>query len=75
MDPPTRRIWAIHGGVWRRQVEAGKRVQVGDLLGKVSSLTGETLQVAISPLKGVVSFLRTSLSVSEGDTLLWVTEV
>jgi uncharacterized protein len=75
IDPPTRRVWATHGGVWRRRVEAGQRVQEGELLGSVSSLFGETLQAATSPLKGSVSFLRTSLSVNQGDTLLWVTEI
>jgi hypothetical protein len=74
VDPPTRRVWATHGGVWRRRVEAGQRVREGEHLGTVSNLLGETLQVATSPLKGAVSFLRTSLSVNQGDTLLWVTE-
>jgi predicted deacylase len=74
IDPPTRRVWAKNGGVWRRRVEAGQRVSEGELLGTVSNLLGETQQVAASPLRGVVSFLRTSVSVNEGDTLLWVTE-
>jgi len=74
VDPPTRRVWAKSGGVWRRRVEAGQRVAEGELLGTVSSLLGETQQVATSPLRGVISFLRTSVSVNEGDTLLWITE-
>ena len=74
VDPPTRRVWAKNGGLWRRRVEAGQRVKEGELLGTVSDLHGETLQVAIAPLKGVVSFIRVHYSVNEGDTLCWVTE-
>jgi predicted deacylase len=74
VDPPTRRVWAESGGIWRRRVEAGQRVAEGELLGTVSSPLGEARQVATSPLSGFVSFLRISVSVNEGDTLLWVTE-
>ncbi|MCK4702465.1 succinylglutamate desuccinylase, partial [Candidatus Bathyarchaeota archaeon] len=65
---------AKSGGLWRRKVEAGQRVKEGELLGIVSDLHGEPLQVATAPLKGVVSFLRVHYSVNEGDTLCWVTE-
>ena len=75
VDPPSKRVYALHGGIWRMNVEVGQKVQKGERLGVVSSLIGEELQDAISPLKGVVSFLRTSLSVNEGDTLFYVTEV
>ncbi|MCK4399537.1 succinylglutamate desuccinylase/aspartoacylase family protein, partial [Candidatus Bathyarchaeota archaeon] len=74
VDPPTQRVHAKSGGLWRRKVEAGQRVKEGELLGIVSDLHGETLQVATAPLKGVVSFLRVHYSVNEGDTLCWVTE-
>ncbi len=74
VDPPSRRVYAGSGGLWRRKVEAGQRVKEGQLLGIVSDLHGETLQGATAPLKGVVSFLRVHYSVNEGDTLFWVTE-
>jgi predicted deacylase len=74
VDPPSRRVHAGCGGLWRRKVEAGQRVKEGQLLGVVSDLHGGTLQVATAPLTGVVSFLRVHYSVNEGDTLCWVTE-
>ncbi len=74
LDPPSRRVWAKRGGLWRRRVEAGHRVEAGQLLGVVSDLHGETLQAATAPLTGTVSFLRVHYSVNEGDTLCWVTE-
>jgi len=74
VDPPTQRVHAKSGGLWRRKVEAGQRVKEEQLLGTVSDLHGETLQVATAPLEGVVSFLRVHYSVNEGDTLCWVTE-
>ena len=74
VDPPTQRVYARSGGLWRRKVEAGQRVKEGELLGTVSDLHGEPLQVATAPLKGVVSFLRVHYSVNEGDTLCRVTE-
>ena len=75
VDPPTERVYAHHGGIWRMNVKAGQKVYKGENLGNVSSLTGDKLQGAVSPLKGVISFLRTSLSVNEGDTLFYVTEI
>lgn len=74
VDPPSRRVWAKSGGLWRRRVEAGQRVEEGQLLGVVSDLHGGTIQTATAPLQGVVSFLRTHYGVNEGDTLCWVTE-
>jgi hypothetical protein len=74
VDPPSQRLWARSGGLWRRKVDVGQRVKEGQLLGTVSDLHGETLQVATAPLTGVVNFLRVHYSVNEGDTLCWVTE-
>jgi predicted deacylase len=72
LDPPKKRIWAKKGGVWRRKVEAGQRVEKEMVLGTVCNLLGETQQVVQAPFDGVVSFLRTHYSVNIGDTLLWV---
>jgi uncharacterized protein len=72
VNPPSQRIGAEKGGVWRRNVDAGQRVKKGENLGIVSNLLGETLQTVVAPHDGVVSFLRVHYSVSSGDTLLWV---
>lgn len=72
VDPPSQRLWATMGGVWRRQVEAGQRVSEGEELGMVCNLLGERLQTAVAPFDGVVSFLRVHYSVNSGDTLLLV---
>lgn len=72
VDPPSQRVWAEKGGVWRRKVEAGQRVKKGEELGTVCNLLGETIQTAYAPFDGVVSFLRVHYSVNSGDSLLWV---
>lgn len=74
LDPPSRRIWAEKGGVWRRKVEAGQRVKEGQELGIVSNLLGETIQTVYAPFEGVISFLRVHYSVNCGDSLLWVAQ-
>ncbi len=72
VDPPSQRIWAKHGGVWRRRIEAGQRVKKGEELGTVCNLIGETIQTATAPMDGVVSFLRVHYSVNSGDSLCWI---
>jgi predicted deacylase len=74
IDPPSVRLWAKKGGVWRSRVEVGQRVTKGDVVGTVCNLLGETLQSAEAPLDGVVSFLRVHYSVNAGDTLLLVAD-
>jgi predicted deacylase len=75
VNPKTRRIWAKTGGIWRKNIESGQRVEKGDLVGRISDLTGRTKQTINAPFSGVISFLRIHYSVNEGDTLLWLTEV
>ena len=75
IDPPSQRLWAEKGEVWRRKVDAGQRVRDGESLGTVCNLLGETLQNVTAPFDGVVSFLRVHYSVNSGDTLLWVAKV
>ena len=75
VNPPSQRIWAEKGGVWRRRVEAGQRVKKGDNMGTVCNLLGEPIQTAIAPHNGVVSFLRVHYSVNSGDTLLWLAKI
>jgi predicted deacylase len=75
VDPPTERVWARHGGLWRRKVEAGQRVSDGELLGTVTGLHGEILQAVKAPFNGLVGFLRVHYSVNEGDTLCLITEI
>ena len=72
IGPPSERLWAKKGGVWRRQVEAGQRVEKGASVGVVCNLLGEVIQVIYAPTDGIVSFLRVHYSVNAGDTLLWV---
>lgn len=74
VDPPSQRVWAEKGGVWRRKVEAGQRVNKGEELGTVCNLLGETIQTAYAPFDGVVSFLRVHYSVNSGDSLFWVAQ-
>jgi len=74
IDPPSERLWATKGGVWRRRVEAGQRVEKGASVGVVCNLLGEVIQDVYAPTDGVVSFLRVHYSVNAGDTLLWVAE-
>jgi predicted deacylase len=75
LDPKTVRLWAKKGGAWRHRLKVGQRVTEGQELGKITSLTGETLQVVTASKTGVVSFLRTHYSVNQGDTLLWIAQV
>jgi len=75
VDPESRRIYAVKGGVWRKFVDIGGKVEEGQLLGTIYSLVGDHLQAVKAPYDGTVTFLRTHFSVSEGDTLLWLTRV
>lgn len=75
INPPSQRIWARKGGVWRKNVEAGQSVKKGETLGTVCNLLGETIQTAVAPYDGVVSFLRVHYSVNSGDSLLWIAKV
>jgi uncharacterized protein len=75
VDPESRRLYASHGGAWRKLVDIGAKVKEDQLLGGVYSLVGENLQEVHAPYDGTVTFLRTHFSVNEGDTLLWLTRV
>lgn len=75
LDPEFRCLSAVHGGAWRKLVDAGSKVKEGQLLGTVYSLVGEKLQEVHAPYDGTVTFLRTHFSVNEGDTLLLLTRV
>jgi predicted deacylase len=75
VDPESCRLYAKHGGAWRKLVDIGGKVKDGQLLGNVYSLIGENLQDVKAPYDGTVTFLRTHFSVNEGDTLLWLTRV
>ena len=75
IDPESRRLYALHGGAWRKLVDVGDKVKEGQLLGTVYSLIGECLQEVRAPYDGTITFLRTHFSVNQGDTLLWLTRV
>ena len=75
VDPPSQRVWALKGGIWRRRVETDQHVKKGDNLGSVCDLLGNCNQIVSAPFDGVVSFLRIHYSVNSGDTLLWLAKV
>jgi hypothetical protein len=75
VNPEQVRLQAKHGGIWRQKVDAGQRVEEGEVLGEVVDLFGETLQVVNSPFDGVANNSRTSHVVNTGDTLLSVIKV
>jgi predicted deacylase len=75
IDPPSQRVWAENGGVWRKNIQAGQHVKEGEKLGVICNLLGETIQTAYAPFDGVVSFLRVHYSVSSGDSICWIAKV
>jgi uncharacterized protein len=75
VNPESRRLYAAHGGAWRKLVDIGVKVKEGQLLGSIYSLIGENLQEVRAPYDGTVTFLRTHFSVNEGDTLLWIMRI
>lgn len=58
------------GGWWDPAVNAGARVERGDLLGTVSNLYGDELERVESPAAGVPLFLTSSPAVAEDGLLL-----
>jgi len=75
VDPTQERLYAKWGGIWRQKVEAGQRVEKGDVLGEVVNLFGETLQTVRAPFDGVANNSRTSHIANSGDTLIYVVKV
>lgn len=62
-------------GFFEPAVKLGDRVRVGDVLGTVSDVLGETRQAVPARQTGVVLVLRTVASVSGGDSLAVILEL
>ncbi len=73
--PKSERLYSEHGGIWRKQVEAGQRVKKGAVLGEVANLFGEPLQTVTAPFDGVANVIKTYYEVNAGDTLLYLVKV
>ena len=63
-----------HNGVYYPTVKVGEQVTVGQDLGRVADVFGNTLQSLQAPQNGVVLFLVTSLAINSGDPLLAIAE-
>ncbi len=63
-----------HNGVYYPAVKVGEHVTVGQDLGRVADVFGNTLQALQAPRNGVVLFLVTSLAMNSGDPLLAIAE-
>jgi hypothetical protein len=76
--PPTRILEAFewlrsqHDGLFYPACNVGDTVKAGQILGRVADYLGNPLQVAASPVDGVVLFLVTTLAMNAGDPLLAV---
>lgn len=74
--PGTRRIdqfdWCYTkaAGFWVAAVRAGDDIRAGQEIGRVLSLSGETLETITAPASGVILFLTTSAAVKANGLLL-----
>jgi predicted deacylase len=63
---------ALVTGLWYPQKDLGDRVAVGELLGEIKTVFGETLASIHSEKAGFILYRLTSLSVNENEALLGV---
>lgn len=61
-----------HEGFWYPQVSVGERVRAGQELGYIKDWEGNVLQTALSPDKGTVLFIVSSLAIHQNDPLFAV---
>ena len=61
-----------HEGLWYPQVSVGETVHAGQELGYVKDWEGNVLQTGLSPGKGTVLFIVSSLAIHENDPLFAV---
>ena len=61
-----------HEGFWYPQVSVGENVRAGQELGYVKDWEGNVLQTGLSPDKGTVLFIVSSLAIHENDPLFAV---
>ncbi|HEY5212179.1 MAG TPA: succinylglutamate desuccinylase/aspartoacylase family protein, partial [Acidobacteriaceae bacterium] len=61
-----------HEGFWYPQVSVGEIVRAGQELGCIKDCEGNVLQTGLSPDKGTVLFIVSSLAIHPGDPLFAV---
>jgi uncharacterized protein len=61
-----------HEGFWYPQVSVGETVRAGQELGHIKDWEGNVLQTGLSPDKGTVLFIVSSLAIHENDPLFAV---
>lgn len=61
-----------HEGFWYPQVSVGETVRAGQQLGYIKDCEGNVLQTALTPSKGTVLFIVSSLAIHENDPLFAV---
>lgn len=61
-----------HEGFWYPQVAVGETVRAGQELGYIKDWEGNVLQTGVSPDKGTVLFIVSSLAIHENDPLFAV---
>ncbi|MFN8484434.1 MAG: succinylglutamate desuccinylase/aspartoacylase family protein [Anaerolineae bacterium] len=67
-------VWmrASHDGLWYPAVNIGDTVVQGQQIGHIDDFLGNTVEVATSPVTGVVMFLVSTLAMNNGDPLLGI---
>lgn len=65
-------IFAAHAGLFRSNVEIGRQVNEGELLGRTFGLDGACIEELRAPRDGMVAILRTHNSVQPGDRLIQI---
>ena len=58
-----------HEGFWYPQVSVGETIRAGQELGSIKDWEGNVLQTALSPEKGTVLFIVSSLAIHQNDPL------
>ena len=58
-----------HEGFWYPQVSVGETIRAGQELGSIKDWEGNVLQTALSPDKGTVLFIVSSLAIHQNDPL------
>jgi predicted deacylase len=61
------------GGWWEPLVELGKRVEKGDVLGRVSDLFGDVIDEVKAPEAGILMLITTSPAVAANGLLTILT--
>jgi len=65
-------VYSKNAGMWYSRVAAGDFVKKGDEIGSVGDLFGDTLEMIVAPVSGVVLFLTINPSVQEKGLLMGI---